>query len=343
MQRHGRIGGDRRLRQWLHQVPRGARGSILVGTLLAAVGAGAVLERLPRGLPAQDAATGGDGDVLSRLLHETPESAEPTTVNAPAPAAPAPPDAAPAPPPAPAGPAASLSVRVGLVSQGLWARVGGTGGWRCGSEGGEVHPQTAGRAVPAASLLAGRGSGLICRSDPGGSLTVNGRSYPGDLALHRDGQGIRVVNRLSMEQYVAGVVGSEMPASWNGEALKAQAVAARSYALAHMARPASPLFHLGDTTRWQAYRGLEGMHPRTLTATRATAGQILSYRGGIVESLYAATDAISLEAHGHLGASMSQHGAQDLANQGWSYRQILGRYYPGASLARLTSRGVRAG
>jgi stage II sporulation protein D len=62
---------------------------------------------------------------------------------------------------------------------------------------------------------------------------------------------------------------------------------------------------------------------------------ILSYQGGIVESLYAATSEISLEAHGHLGASMSQHGAQDLASRGLRYNEILGQYYRGASLARL--------
>jgi peptidoglycan hydrolase-like amidase len=126
-----------------------------------------------------------------------------------------------------------------------------------------------------------------------------------------------------------------MPSHWNLEALKAQAIAARSYALAHMARPASSHWHLGDTTRWQAYRGLGSVTDRTRAATGATAGVILSYQGGIVESLYAATEQISREAHGHLGASMSQHGAQDLAQQGLRYNEILGRYYQGASLARL--------
>jgi SpoIID/LytB domain protein len=58
-----------------------------------------------------------------------------------------------------------------------------------------------------------------------------------------------------------------------------------------------------------------------------------------VESLYASTTALTLEAHGHLGASMSQHGAQELASRGMTYTQILARYYPGASLARLRSGG----
>ncbi|MBM5810181.1 MAG: sporulation protein SpoIID, partial [Cyanobacteria bacterium M_surface_9_m1_291] len=54
-----------------------------------------------------------------------------------------------------------------------------------------------------------------------------------------------------------------------------------------------------------------------------------------VQSLYASTRQITLEAHGHLGASMSQHGARQLAEEGHPYNAILGRYYPGASLARL--------
>ena len=84
-----------------------------------------------------------------------------------------------------------------------------------------------------------------------------------------------------------------------------------------------------------AYKGLVSSNSRTRQASASTAGLILSYQGGIVESLYAATHQITMEAHGHLGASMSQHGAQDLAEQGLRYNEILGRYYQGASLARL--------
>jgi hypothetical protein len=138
----------------------------------------------------------------------------------------------------------------------------------------------------------------------------------GGLRLIQDGSGLRVINHLSLERYINSVVGAEMPSSWSMEALRAQAVAARSYALAHMARPANPHWHLGDTTRWQAYRGLASVNGRTQEATASTAGLILSYQGAIVESLYAATNQITAEAHGHLGASMSQHGAQELGPAG---------------------------
>jgi stage II sporulation protein D len=166
-----------------------------------------------------------------------------------------------------------------------------------------------------------------------GSLLVNDRPYGGRLRLILEGGGLRAVNHVGLEAYIAAVVGAEMPSSWSLEALRAQAVAARSYALAHMARPANRHWHLGDTTRWQAYRGLSDSNERTRQAAASTAGLILSYQGAIVESLYAANRQISLEAHGHLGASMSQHGAHDLAKQGYRYNQILGYYYQGASLA----------
>ena len=180
---------------------------------------------------------------------------------------------------------------------------------------------------------------LTCRSTSRGRIAVNGTLYAGTIRLKREGHQWLAINQLPLERYVASVVGAEMPSSWMGEALKAQAVAARSYALVHMTRPASGAFHLGDTTRWQVYGGVGTTTSSTTAATEATQGQVLRYGQGLVESLYAATQAISLEAHAHLGASMSQHGAQALAQQGFTYTQILDRYYKGAELARITRNG----
>jgi peptidoglycan hydrolase-like amidase len=188
---------------------------------------------------------------------------------------------------------------------------------------------------PEPSGLLDSASELWLETGPGDHLIADGRAYDGRLRLLRGGSGLQVVNHLPLESYISSVVGGEMPSHWNIEALRAQAVAARSYAMAHMARPADAHWHLGDTTRWQNYEGLSSVTARTREATGSTAGVILSYQGGIVESLYAATQQIVEEAHGHLGASMSQNGAQDLAQQGLRYNEILGRYYQGASLARL--------
>ncbi|KZR64208.1 SpoIID/LytB domain-containing protein [Prochlorococcus sp. MIT 1306] len=178
-----------------------------------------------------------------------------------------------------------------------------------------------------------------CVATDSSGIHVNNQAYRSKVYLVNRGNGWIAINQLSLEDYVASVVGAEMPSLWNIEALKAQAVAARSYALAHIARPANKDFHLGDTTRWQAYRGISSQTSRSTQATQATKGIVLRYKGGIVESLYASTADISLQAHGHLGASMSQHGAQQLARRGLKFNEILARYYTGASLVKLQSRG----
>ncbi len=180
---------------------------------------------------------------------------------------------------------------------------------------------------------------IQCVATANSGILVNNQPYMSKVYLVNRGNGWIAINQLLLEDYVASVVGAEMPSLWNMEALKAQAVAARSYALAHIARPANKDFHLGDTTRWQAYRGISSQTSRSTKAAQATKGIVLRYKGGIVESLYASTADISLQAHGHLGASMSQHGAQNMARRGLKFNEILARYYTGASLAKLQSRG----
>ena len=235
-----------------------------------------------------------------------------------------------------AGPPLPLEIRVALLQLSPSPSLGARGAWRLLDRSGRtLAAGGAGQAVPLEQALAGRQEVQLVAA-PGAALLADGRAYGGQFRILRQGSGVLVVNHLPLEEYVSAVVGGEMPSGWNLEALRAQAVAARSYALAHMARPSNAHWHLGDTTRWQHYTGLGAVDARTLQATRSTAGLILSYRGGIVESLYAATAQIAQEAHGHLGASMSQHGAQELAEQGLSYNAILGHFYRGAALARLT-------
>lgn len=164
-------------------------------------------------------------------------------------------------------------------------------------------------------------------------IYVGDRWYRGKILLLSTGNSLMAVNYVDLEHYLYSVVGSEMHATAPSEALKAQAIAARSYALVHMIRPASDWFDLGNTQRWQVYKGIVSEFNTTQQAVAATAGQILSYSGGVVESLYAATDEIVSRAHG--GRGMSQTGAYDLAQQGYDYQRILARYYPGVGLARL--------
>jgi peptidoglycan hydrolase-like amidase len=166
-----------------------------------------------------------------------------------------------------------------------------------------------------------------------GLVYVDDSWYRGKVLLVAQGDRLLVVNHVNLEAYLYSVVGSEMHSTAPMHALKAQAIAARSYALVHIIRPANAWFHLGNSQRWQVYKGIRSEYESTHQAVNATAGQILSYKGGVVESLYAATDEIVAWAHG--GRGMSQTGAYKLAEKGLDYQQILGNYYPGVGLARL--------
>ncbi len=170
-------------------------------------------------------------------------------------------------------------------------------------------------------------------AEPGGYVFVEDGWFRGRVLLINTGGQLLAVNYVRLGDYLASVVGSEMYPNWPLEAFKAQAVAARSYALTHHVRPASDYFDLDNTQRYQAYKGINVETPQTRQAVMETAGEFISYQGGIVESLYAASDQIVQEAHD--GQGMSQHGAKDYAAKGYRYDQILGVYYPGTSLSRL--------
>lgn len=177
-------------------------------------------------------------------------------------------------------------------------------------------------------------NGIWIKPQSANGLTfVEGKWYRGPVQIIWREKGLLAVNHTDLESYLYSVVGAEMPASWPLEALKAQAVAARSYALVHIARPASDYFDLGATPRWQAYNGVETETDTTQTAVEATRGILLSYDGGVVESLYASHESLVQEAHSGFG--MSQNGANELAQRSYSYQQILAHFYPGTQLATL--------
>ncbi|HEY9643626.1 MAG TPA: SpoIID/LytB domain-containing protein, partial [Coleofasciculaceae cyanobacterium] len=141
------------------------------------------------------------------------------------------------------------------------------------------------------------------------------------------------VNFVNLRQYLYSVVASEVSPSWPMEALKAQAVAARSYALTYYFKPVNSLYQLGDDEYFQVYSGVAREADTTNKAVDATAGQFVSYRGGIVESLYAASDDIVADAF--QGRGMSQLGALGLAEQGYTYEKILTNYYPGTGVGQI--------
>ena len=170
--------------------------------------------------------------------------------------------------------------------------------------------------------------------EDGGYVAVGGSWYRGRVMVALRERGLIAVNYVLLGDYLYSVVGTEVSPDWPIESMKAQAVAARSYALTHNISPASEAyFDLDNTQRFQAYKGIAREASTTQTAVQATSGEFISHDGGIVESLYAASQAIVDDAH--KGSGMSQLGAKDLASQGYSYTEILAHYYPGTSLGRI--------
>ena len=106
--------------------------------------------------------------------------------------------------------------------------------------------------------------------------------YRGKLrnAATGNGSGDRAtVNVVGLDSYVRGVVPSEMPASWEPEAVQAQSVAARTYGVWDRAEDPSDYAHICDTTACQVYEGVAGEHPLGDDAVEATAGQVLRHDG----------------------------------------------------------------
>jgi len=110
------------------------------------------------------------------------------------------------------------------------------------------------------------------------------KAYRGTFTVTSDGKDLTLINTVPLEQYLYAVVPSEMPKTWPAEALKAQAVAARSYALAQ--RKTSGPFDVYPDTRSQVYGGVSAEAPTATAAVDATAGQVLTYEGKIATTYF---------------------------------------------------------
>ena len=128
---------------------------------------------------------------------------------------------------------------------------------------------------------------LVLRPSKKALLTLDGRAYRGKLELVSQGEFIRVVNVVALESYLQGVVAGEVPFGWPAETLKAQAVAARSYALANLVK--GKPFDLYSDVRSQVYLGVAGEKASTTQAVTETAGEVVLYAGKIATTYYFST------------------------------------------------------
>ncbi|MBD2167227.1 SpoIID/LytB domain-containing protein [Calothrix membranacea FACHB-236] len=146
------------------------------------------------------------------------------------------------------------------------------------------------QAVPGGVALDKWQSGLFWIEPTGkGFVYIGDRWYRGRTLVVATEKGLSAVNWVDMEEYLYSVIGGEMDAQWPQEALKAQAIAARTYALyeREKQRNRNPIYDLGDTPdRWQIYKGVSSESPTTYAAVDATAGQVLTYQNQIILSVF---------------------------------------------------------
>ena len=153
--------------------------------------------------------------------------------------------------------------------------------------GGIVVTNSRGRRVGTfGSVIRFRGSDPMRLMGPALNSVTSGL-YRGSIEVRVDGGGVTSINELDMDSYIRGVVAGEMPSSWPLEALKVQAVAARTYALA--TSKTSGAFDQYPDTRSQVYRGVTGESVRSDAAVKDTDGKIVTYSGTPAVTYYFST------------------------------------------------------
>ncbi|NEN87518.1 MAG: SpoIID/LytB domain-containing protein [Okeania sp. SIO3H1] len=119
-----------------------------------------------------------------------------------------------------------------------------------------------------------------------GYVWIGDRWYRGRTHIIPSKSGITAINYVDIEQYLYSVIGAEMNGNWPQAALKAQAVAARSYALNKRQENSNNFYDLGNDQLWQVYQGIKTESPGTYAAVDATKGQVLTYNGQIILALF---------------------------------------------------------
>ncbi|MEH1981263.1 MAG: SpoIID/LytB domain-containing protein [Nostoc sp.] len=145
------------------------------------------------------------------------------------------------------------------------------------------------QAVPGGVALDKWQSGLFWIEPTGkGFVYIGDRWYRGRTLVVPTDKGLTAVNWVDDQEYLYSVLGGEMDASWPQEALKAQAIAARTYALYEREKQRNnPVYDLGNTPdHWQIYKGVISEAPSTYAAVDSTLGQVLTYKNQIILSVF---------------------------------------------------------
>ena len=141
-------------------------------------------------------------------------------------------------------------------------------------------------------------SAIEVQSDDPRGIWLGSRRYRGRLQLLVRGGQVQVVNHLGIETYLTSVVGSEMPHKWPLQALQAQAVAARTYALRQRGKAGD--FDVKATVSSQVYRGVESETPSTIEAVESTRSLVLVHAGRLINAVFHSSSGGATEPSGEV-------------------------------------------
>ena len=200
-------------------------------------------------------------------------------------------------PPRPVPTPEVAAVRVGLVFDASSCRLSCSGGLQIVQASGAPETSLGTtvtlRAVPEGveingALVSQTRSWHFSPAVEGAPIALNGREYRGDMVVLRSPASgrLHVVNVVDIDSYIAGVLAGEVPNTWPEETLKAQAVAARSYAVHKIARRSGHDWDVVATDRDQVYEGVRGEVPSLVRAVQATQGEVLTYGGEVIKAYF---------------------------------------------------------
>lgn len=165
-------------------------------------------------------------------------------------------------------------------------------------------------------------------------VKVNTSQYRGSIRLIRNAENkINVINVVDIEEYLASVISKEMSPYFEEEALKAQAVASRTYAMAHLNKHKNDGFDVCQNIHCQVYGGVSMENPKTTKAVDDTKGQVIKYDGELISAVYSASSGGYTESAvnvwgsdiPYLQAVSDEYEEEDVFGHKWTYELTVSK------------------
>ncbi len=177
-------------------------------------------------------------------------------------------------------------------------------------------------------------------------IKVNSTWYRGEFKIYKKkaAHSLLVVNHLAVDEYLKGVVAAEMPPEWPVEALKAQAVAARTYAYSQLQSPLGDQYDICATQECQVYRGVTGETTNTNRAVEETFGEIATYLGTPIQAFFhSSSGGLTENSRDLLGQTIPYLSSVEDFDQNSPYSVWEKQYSASALREKLAERGIRVG